>query len=86
MRIKFKATKQHANADMLSRLYLGKGNKEKLAEEEFIYSIQSIMLPVATDEIKKETAKDRTLREVRKYLQIGNWQGKLCDELMNYYI
>ena len=57
--LKFRSTKEHYNADMLSRLLTSV--KSELPVDNMIYNLQIDTLPVTSTEIRTETLKDKTL-------------------------
>ena len=79
--IEFRPTKQHANADGLSRLPLGNRHEASLdciAIDDFtIGQIQA--LPVTTDQVKTATRQDRVLSQVYHYTLHG-WPDKIVEE------
>ena len=79
--IEFRPTKQHANADGLSRLPLGNCHEASLdciAIDAFtIGQIQA--LPVTTDQVKTATRQDRVLSQVYRYTWQG-WPNKITEE------
>ena len=79
--IEFRPTKQHANADGLSRLPLGNRHEASLdciAIDDFIIG-QIQALPVTTDQVKTATRQDRALSQVCRYTLHG-WPDKIVEE------
>ncbi|KAK9701833.1 RNase H-like domain found in reverse transcriptase [Popillia japonica] len=68
----YRNTKEHANADYLSRLALQHTKTETLDEEATYYLSQIQILPVTRNEIRKETRKDTELTKI-----INEIQGEL---------
>ncbi|KAK9744797.1 Integrase zinc binding domain [Popillia japonica] len=70
--IVYRNTKEHANADYLSRFALQHTKTETLDEEATYYLSQIQILPVTRNEIRKETRKDTELTKI-----INEIQGEL---------
>ena len=71
--IEFRPTKQHANADGLSRLLLGNRHEASLdciAIDAFTIG-QMQELPVTADQVKTATRQDRVLSQVYRYTLHG---------------
>ena len=81
--IEFKPTKEHGNADMLSRL--PRSVTSDLPVDNLLYSLQISALPSTADEIRNQTSKDGTLSKVITYLQDGIWPDVIDDNLQLYY-
>ena len=81
--LKFRSTKEHSNADMLSRLPTSV--KSKLPVDNVIYSLQIDTLPVTSTEIRTETLKDKTLVNVLSHIQSGKWPDKIIEYIKPYY-
>ena len=82
--IKFKTTKEHANADMLSRLPL----PTKLnAMPNDINTMQIDFLPITADQIRIATKNDRVLKAGLEYCHKCAWPdvNQLTPELRSYY-
>ena len=83
--IEFRPTKQHANADGLSRLPLGNRHEASIdciAVDAFtIGQIQA--LPVTADQVQTATRQDRVLSQVYRYTQ-RSWPFKMTEELKPY--
>ena len=82
--IEFKPTKDHGNADMLSRL--PRSIESELPADNLIYSIQISSLPVLTEDIRTETSKDETLSRVIEYMQNDSWPNIIDDSLRPYHL
>ena len=82
-KIEFKHTKEHCNADMLSRL--PRAIESELPVDNLIYTIQIATLPVTADLIRDHTDKDEILTRVITYLQEGKWPDNIDDNLQPYY-
>lgn len=81
--IQFKSTKDHGNADGLSRLPLDGGKVEE--SEATIFNItQMESLPVQVMELEKETQRDPILRQVLKYTKFG-WPAQPPPLFKPYY-
>ena len=81
--LKFRSTKEHSNADMLSRL--ATSVKSKLPVSNMIYSLQIDTLPVTSTEMRTETLTDKALVNVLSHLQRGKWPDKISDDIKPYY-
>ena len=81
--IEFKPTKEHGNADMLSRL--PRSVTSDLPVDNLLYSLQISALPLTTDEIRNQTSKDGTLSKVITYLLDGIWPDVIDDNRQLYY-
>ena len=81
--LKFRSTKEHSNADMLS--ILPTSVKSELPVDNMIYSLQIDTLPVTSTEIRTEILKDKTLVNVLSHLQSGKWPDKISDDIKRYY-
>ena len=81
--LKFRSTKEHSNADMLSRFPTSM--KSELPVDNMIYSLQIDTLPVTSTEIRTETLKDKTLVNVLSHIQSGKWPDKISDDIRSYY-
>ena len=82
--IEFKTTKEHANADMLSRLPLPTKSN---AMPNDINTMQIDFLPITADQIRIATQNDRVLKAVLEYCHKGAWPdvNQLTPELKPYY-
>ena len=81
--LKFRSTKQHCNADTLSRLPTSV--KSELPVDNMIYCLQIDTLPVTSTEIWTEKLKVKTLVDVLSHLQNGKWPDKISDKIKTYY-
>ena len=81
--IEFKPTKDHGNADMLSRLPLKTQTREN--EDTTIYRIQVASLPVSVEQIKIETENDIILSNVLQFLKTNSWPKDLGIQYRPYY-
>ena len=81
--LKFRSTKEHSNADMLSRLPTSV--KSELPVDNVIYSLQIDTLPVTSTEIRTKTLKNKTLVNVLSHIQSGKWPDKTNDDIKPYY-
>ena len=86
-KIEFRTTKEHANADMLSRLPLPLGSLSKKASPNAINAMQIDFLPITSEQIRDATKKDRVLKLVLSHCLNGEWPEvhKLTPELRPYY-
>ena len=82
-KIEFKQTKEHCNADMLSRL--PRAIESELPVDNLIYSIQIATLPVTADLIREHTGNDEILTRVITCLREGKWPDNIDDNLQPYY-
>ena len=84
--IEFKPTKEHSNADMLSRLPLIEENSN-VQQPNAINAMQIDFLPITADRIREATQKDRVLKMVLHYCREGRWPdaNKIDRELRAYY-
>jgi hypothetical protein len=81
--IEFKGTKEHANADGLSRLPLEE-KQDVSSVEPTIFNIAQIQsLPVTASQVAKETCKDSVLSKVLRYTQQG-WPESVEDCLQPF--
>ena len=69
--IEFKGTKEHANADGLSRLPLEEKQDVSSVEPTIFNMAQIQSLPVTASQVAKETCKDSVLSKVLRYTQQG---------------
>ena len=69
--IKFKGTAEHCNADGLSRLPLQDAVTERIDDAGVFNLSQLDRLPVTADDIRRATAKDKTLSQVLRYTEEG---------------
>ena len=82
-KIEFKQTKEHCNADMLSRL--SRAIESELPVDNLIYSIQMATLPVTADLIREHTGNDEIFTRVITCLREGKWPDNIDDNLQPYY-
>jgi len=85
--IEFRGTREHANADALSRLPLPTGPDKERRAEESLYNICFMDdLPVGAEEIGRATSKDPTLNRAYEYTANG-WPNQ-CDDpdLKPYFV
>ena len=85
--LKFRRTKEHANADALSRLSLTDTTPESKTPPELVLLIDHLNdSPVSAEQIKKATRQDPTLATAIQYIQQG-WPHKdaIPDPLKPYY-
>ena len=82
--IEFKPTKQHGNADMLSRLPLSNTENDAINS---ITIMQIDNLPVTVAQLQKATKDDRVLSKVFNYLVSGIWPDEkaITNELKPFY-
>ena len=73
--LKFRSTKEHCNAVMLSRLPTTV--KNELLVDNMINSLQIDTLPVTSTEIQTKTSKAKTFLNVLSYFKVVNDQIKL---------
>ena len=78
-------TKQHSNADMLSRLPL-KIDINGISVNA-INMMQLESMPITLEQMQKSTIEDKILNVVMNHLSSGNWphEKKLIPELKPYY-
>ena len=69
--IEFKSTKQHGNADGLSRLPLQSRVYDRDDDDDVFYTSQIEQLPVTNVEIKKETQREKILSRVLENVHNG---------------
>ena len=82
--VEYKRSKEHSNADGLSRLPIKEDQEEEDTAQLFRVSFVDA-LPITAEEIAVETSKDRQLSQVYSYVMEG-WPGKkLPEALMPYY-
>ena len=83
--LKFRGTKEYANADALSRLPLPTVKKEHIPPELVLLTEHLDNSPVTSKQIKAATARDTHLSAIVQYLQKG-W-STVCpnDELKPYF-
>ena len=82
--IEFRPTKQHANADGLSRLPLGT-RKEAALDYINTFMIGQIQaMPVTAEQIQATTRRDSVLSQVFRYVQEG-WPIKVNDQYKPFY-
>ena len=82
--VEYKRSKEHSNADGLSRLPLGEDTEEEDTAQLFHVSFVDA-LPITAEEIAVETSKDKQLSRVYCYVMEG-WPGKeLPDALKPFY-
>ena len=82
--VEYKRSKDHSNADGLSRLPLGEDTEEEDTAQLFRVSFVDA-LPITAEEIAVETSKDKQLSRVYCYVMEG-WPGKeLPDALKPFY-
>ena len=92
--IGYKATKEHGNADGLSRLTTqidpAIGKVESGENSEIVRNISEAMIgfPLTHDDISRETLKDDNLKSAIKFEQRDCWPkwSSLKDELKRLYI
>ena len=85
--LKFRRTKEHANADALSRLPLTDTTPESKTPPELVLLIDHLNdSPVSAEQIKKATRQDPILATALQYIQQG-WPHKdaIPDPLKPYY-
>ena len=83
--LKFRGTKEHANANALSRLPLPEVKREHVPPELVLLTEHLDDSPVTSKQIKSATVKDKQLSTIVQYLQKG-WPT-VCpdDELRPYF-
>jgi len=86
--IQYRNTKDHGNADALSRFPAKKVKTlEVFSEVDFIVNQQSEMLPITVKFIRQATAKDKVLCKVMLFMQQG-WPerlGTVCDSIRAFH-
>ncbi len=82
--IEFRNTREHANADGLSRLPLPTASESKVSDADVFTVAQVDSLPVTADQIERATRRDPVLSEVWRYTKNGGqWQS--TDALKPYW-
>ena len=69
---------------MLSRIPLNK--TLPISRDNNLYSLQIAHMPVIVDDIKRETANDRTLNKVMDCLRSNYWYNEEKTEFSSYYL
>ena len=83
--IEYKGTKQHANADSLSRLPIA-GEEDQDAAAIAMFKVSFIdELPITASDIAEETSKDSVLSLIYKYVMEGWPQRGVEDNLKPFY-
>ncbi|PIK49152.1 hypothetical protein BSL78_13986 [Apostichopus japonicus] len=93
--IKYRTTKQNANADCLSRLPQQTQNKSGESNDQFtvlwtdegskVNEVQVNSLPVSSEKLRKETDKDKVLSRV-KYFILNGWPNETVNvKFQPYY-
>ena len=84
--IKFKSTKEHANADGLSRLPLSETEKEteSVTSADLFNLTQVNSLPVTSSQIAIQTKRDLILSKVYRYTKNG-WPSTVSEALKPFY-
>jgi len=82
--IEFRPTKQHANADGLSRLLLGTRKEAALNCIQTFMIDQIQAMPVTAEQIQATTRWDPLLSQVFRYVQDG-WPRQVDDEYKHFY-
>ncbi|XP_037932566.1 uncharacterized protein K02A2.6-like [Teleopsis dalmanni] len=81
--IKYRSTKEHANADALSQLPLGPD--VDFDKQEWCNNVEEMNLPINHNQIQKHAASDYLYNRVKKFVSEG-WPIKLKNgELMPYF-
>ena len=83
--IELKSTKNHSNADMLSRLPLPAPVDEISVNAINLFQIN--ILPISPKQLQQATMEDRVLKSVLGYLSSGYWpnENEITKELKSYY-
>ena len=82
--IEFRPTKQHANADGLSRLPLGTHKETALDCIETFMIGQIQAMPVTAEQVQTTTHRDPVLSQVFRYVQNG-WPATVNDKYKPFY-
>ena len=82
--IEFRPTKQHANADGLSRLPLGTRREAALDCIETFMIGQIQAMPVTAEQVQAATRRDPVLSQVFRYVQNG-WPATVNDKYKPFY-
>ena len=81
-----RTTKQHANADAMSRLPLPETPKKTTVPAEFVLMVEMLAdAPITAKEIAKWTSRDPLMSAVLRYISEGNWPDPPTDELRPYW-
>ena len=80
----FRSTKQHANADGLSRLPLGIRKETALDCIETLMIGQIQAMPVTAEQVQTTTPRDPVLSQVFHYVQNG-WPATMNDKYKPFY-
>jgi len=83
--LKFRGTKEHANANALSRLPLPEVKREHVLPELVLLTEHLDDSPVTSKQIKSATVKDKQLSTIVQYLQKGWPTVRPDDELRPYF-
>ena len=88
--VEYRATKDHGNADALSRLPVGEDNnfdrEEEQADVNIVCNVRELscqLNPVKPKLIAQETAKDPVLSKVQRYIVEG-WPNTLSNEMKQF--
>ena len=84
--MKFRPTQQHGNADALSRLPLPQVPQETAVPAELVLLMETLDdMPITAEHIKKWTARNTVLSQIRQYIQ-GGWPNHVeIEELRPYW-
>lgn len=80
--IQFRTTKEHANADMLSRLPL---STTSTSPPNAINAMQIDFMPITAEQLRNETQNDQVLKQVHEYCLNGKWPNHITPELKPYF-
>ena len=88
--VEYRSTKDHGNADALSRLPVGSDDdfdrEEERADVSIVCNVRELsrqLNPVKPKLIAQETAKDQVLSKVQRYTKEG-WPSKIEDEMKQF--
>ncbi|KAL0268628.1 UNVERIFIED_CONTAM: hypothetical protein PYX00_010487 [Menopon gallinae] len=81
--IKYKKSTEHGNADGLSRVPISDNVSE---EDEYSYLnfVTGEMSCITSEEIERETSKDKVLKQVVSFLKSGIWPQNIAEEVKPY--
>ena len=82
--IEYKSTKDHGNADALSRLPLKRSDPDN-ADLPSVFNVHQIMsLPVSSQKVARTSRRDAVISKVLRYTRNG-WPEEIPDTLKPYY-
>ena len=83
--IEYRSTEKHSNADCLSRLPLTDTVEEIIDIDDLYYSEILDSAPISAANIRKDTARDKLISQISRYISESSWPDNTVDGLHPFF-